>query len=240
MVSFQDVSFSYGINNNSPKILSKLNYKFEENEIHVLFGPNGSGKTTILKLISNMLSPTNGTIKSELSNNSVCKYSYVFQNYKDTLLPWLSVKKNLEILEPNEERLGKLINTFNLESLANRYTYELSGGQQQILALARAFAYSSDIMLLDEPFSALDFNRSRKLWKIFIDLWESESTTTFLVSHSIEEAIFLAEKLHILSSTPVQIKETITLPFPKPGGLKWFGSEDYFKVRKKIENILGD
>ena len=238
-IKFDSVSFAYlSDHEKETVVLSDFNNIFQVNRINVLFGPNGCGKTTILRLLAGMEKPNRGGIIYPSSDGRQRRISYVFQNYKDTLLPWLTVRRNLSILENNLLRVDRLLDKFGLYHFKDSYPYELSGGQQQILAIVKAIAYSSDIMLLDEPFSALDFNRARKFWQIFTNIWETEGTTAFLVSHSIEEAIFLGEHLHIMSKIPTRVIERIDLVFPKPQGLHWFASDEYFNVRRHIEDIL--
>jgi NitT/TauT family transport system ATP-binding protein len=167
------------------------------------------------------------------------KKAYVFQNYKDTLLPWFNNFKNVSIINNDPTKIHELLKAFGLNDLQNKYPYELSGGQQQMLSLAKAFAYSADIMLLDEPFSGLDYNKSRYFWNLFTNFWNRQNTTTFLVSHSIEEALYLGEKIHIFSNdTKNKFLEQIDLPFPKPNGLDWFKTDNFFQTRKRIEDLI--
>lgn len=191
-----------------------LDISFEmENELVVLFGPSGSGKTTLFKCISGITEPDDGTItvgskvyydKNRKINLPIQKrhLGYVFQNY--TLFPHMNVRKNIECglkgweKEDREERIAEMLNLLHIEELENRYPSQLSGGQKQRVALARALAPKPGILLLDEPFSALDMEIRTKLAEKIKNLQNKIGIPLLFITHNLEEALLMADRILIL------------------------------------------
>lgn len=213
-----------------------------EGELVTLFGPNGCGKTTILNIFAGTLKPDTGEIiwnAGELRSKEV---GYVFQNYDDTLLPWRTVKSNiafpLEVRGYNgreiNDKTARVMNLFRLQEHANKYVYELSGGLKQLVVIARSTVYNPRLLLLDEPFSALDYSTSRMLWTRFREFWSDANVTTIFVSHNIDEAVFLGDRVCVMSSRPTQIVAEIIVPFGKERELDILGTQEFFKVRTQV------
>lgn len=198
MIKLENITKAYGPN--LPLILSDLDLEIKEKDFVVILGGSGSGKSTLLKLISKVEKPDSGHVKVE------GKVSQVFQNY--ALFPWLSVSENislpLHVLGLNKRKVKKQVTSamkqVELLPFQNSLPKELSGGQKQRVGLGRAIAFDTEIILLDEPFSALDVNTTRDLHQVLLNHWKNEDKTIVMISHSIEEAIFLARKIVILKN----------------------------------------
>lgn len=213
----------------------------QKGELITFFGPNGAGKSTLLNLIAGIETADSGSIDIAL-NGKDWNVGYVFQNYTDSLLPWRTVWQNVAF--PLEVRnLPKSVckakamawlAEFKLTEHAHKYIYQLSGGQKQLVALARATVYEPDILLLDEPFSALDYSVSRSLWQIFRTFWQQRKVTTVFISHDIDEALFLGNKVYVLSGRPAQIVAAIDLPFSDNRTTDLLRSEVFFEYRKRV------
>ncbi len=204
--------------------LTDVNLEVDEGEFCTLIGPSGCGKSTLLRIIDGLIAPTEGELR--LRGTPVTgpgpDRGFVFQ--APNLLPWRTVTRNvafgLECLKiPREERdrrAAHYIEMVGLARFADYYPAQLSGGMQQRVGLARAFAIEPEIMLLDEPFGALDAQTRVGLQGELERIWERERRTSVLVTHDIDEALFLADRVILMGRNPGRIRETIDVPFPRP------------------------
>nr|WP_207710469.1 ABC transporter ATP-binding protein [Clostridium senegalense] len=188
------------------KVLENLSFSLEEGKILAILGPSGSGKSTLLNILSNLLKPTAGDI------NIKGKIGYMFQ--RDHLLEWRTIIDNITIgLEIQKklnddamEKINKLLKNYGLWEFRNRYPRELSGGMRQRVALIRTLSVDPDILLLDEPFSALDYQTRLMVSDDIYKIIKNENKTTILVTHDISEAISMADQVAVLSKRPANIK----------------------------------
>lgn len=221
--------------------VADFNLELREGELLVLFGPNGCGKTTILNILAGLCKPDSGTVE-RFHHTDDFSIGYVFQNHVDTLLPWRTVKSNVAMplelrhLDPKtlEARVKHRLSQFHLEEHSDKFIYELSGGLKQLTAIARAAVYDPKLLLLDEPFSALDYSLSRGIWMQFREFWSSEEVTTVFVSHSVDEAVFLADRVLVLSERPATRVREIQVTFGRKRPLSLLSSEDFFAVRTQV------
>lgn len=191
---------------------------FPDNRITALLGPSGCGKTTLLNCIAGFFPLDGGRIEGLERDTSI---SYLFQEPR--LLPWRTVKQNIEIVLseviPDAERRRRRVNHFlelvELQDAAALYPRELSGGMRQRVSIARAFAYPSEILLMDEPFQALDLDLRTSLVRAFIRLWNEDRRTTVFVTHDIQEALLTADTICILSKRPSRLLYTHSIDIPK-------------------------
>ena len=205
--------------------LDTVNLNVEQNEFICVVGPSGCGKTTLLNIIAGLCKPTTGTVKvrGELVTGPGKGKGVVFQQY--ALYPWLTVEKNVEFGMrmkgvPKAERAEiakKYIDLVGLSKFAKAYPKELSGGMKQRVAIARAYATAPEVLLMDEPFGALDAQTRAQLQENLLKTWEQERKTCFFITHDVEEAVLLATKIIIMSAGPGHITEIVpvTLPYPR-------------------------
>jgi NitT/TauT family transport system ATP-binding protein len=189
-----------------------------------VFGPNGCGKSTLINMIAGLIAPDVGEIRFGGKTLAETKIGYVFQNYREALFPWLTSLANIEYplklmgIETAERRsrVDALIQRMGVSIDLARYPYELSGGQQQLISILRALAVEPEVLFLDEPFSALDYEMTlfmrEQLQKLFIET----GTTMVLVSHDLEEAVYLADRVLLLTRRPARIAASIDIPIDRP------------------------
>jgi len=199
-------------------ILDGVSFDLPKGEIVALLGPNGSGKSTILKILAGLENADGGAIEPVERKRLVeLNVSLIFQNHRESLLPWKTVRQNIEFVLELPRRnevlkaaiVEKLLDELCLRAHQAKYPYHLSGGLSQLTALARALATQPDILLLDEPFAALDYHTSIKLQKHFLEVLKKYGITAVLVTHSVDEALKMASRIVILSRAPARVARVI-------------------------------
>ncbi|WP_300669146.1 ABC transporter ATP-binding protein [Desulfoluna sp.] len=225
MISLYELEKSYGNNGTTgPQILQNVSLSLPRGEFTCVLGPSGCGKTTLLNLIAGFTRPTSGNLHvdgCEITGPGPDR-GVVFQ--EATLFPWLTVLKNVEF---GLRQQGKTKGTCTEEAMhclglvgmadqANAYPHTLSGGMKQRVAIARVLALKPDVLLMDEPFSALDANTRERLQDELLRLWEMFGQTVFYVTHSVEEAAFLADRVIIMGPSPHNIRADIQIDLPRP------------------------
>jgi ABC-type nitrate/sulfonate/bicarbonate transport system ATPase subunit len=229
LISIRGVSMVYGdaADGSVVRALDDFNLEIRSKEFIAFLGPSGCGKTTLLKIIGGLIAPTDGHV--EIDGRPVTGpgdgRAIVFQNF--ALLPWATVLANITFglelrgvgKEEREAEAHRLIRTFGLEGFAHSYPRQLSGGMQQRVGLARALAVNPEILLMDEPFSALDAQTRRMLQEELLALLDREPKTVVFVTHSMDEAVRLADRIVLMNPRPGSVKEIIEVPFghPRPG-----------------------
>jgi NitT/TauT family transport system ATP-binding protein len=225
------------------EILKDIDLTIEDGEFLVLLGPSGCGKTTLLRMIAGLDFPSSGTITE--NDVPVLKPSpergFVFQQY--SLFPWRTVLDNVAFgLEvkgvDTEERYKKAKNYIEMVGLSaflESYPNQLSGGMKQRVAIARALVNEPNSLLMDEPFAALDVLSRHKLQKEIIQIWEQESKTIIFVTHNVDEAVFLADRILVLSERPGKIIETFNIELER---MRDRTSEEYLEIKRKITGLL--
>jgi NitT/TauT family transport system ATP-binding protein len=209
-------------------------------KITALFGPNGSGKSTLLNLVAGVILPEGGTCVIN-KDKGFC-LSYIFQNYRDSLFPWRTNFENvafpLEIQgfsrEEIRKRVRELQDVFEFQFNWNAYPYELSGGQQQILAFIRALVTKPTLLLIDEPFSALDYENNLLLRKHLLRYYETCKPTIIIITHNIEEAVHLSHFITVLSKKPTKVIDTIENTIPFPRSINALTSGKFHEVKDRV------
>jgi NitT/TauT family transport system ATP-binding protein len=201
-----------------------LTFTLEKGELVCLVGPSGCGKTTLLKIMSGLLEPTSGQVllQGEKVQGPPPGMSIVFQEYGRSLFPWMTVRQNVELPLKQKKVAGGRRTQLVEESLAAvgladvqaAYPWQLSGGMQQRVAIARAIAYEPQVLLMDEPFAAVDAQTRADLEDLIRDLWHRFQVTTLFVTHDIDEAVYLGQRVLILSNSPTVIREDLAIDLP--------------------------
>lgn len=215
LLELNHVSKIFFSNEGETKVIDDLSFSVHENEVVSLIGPSGCGKSTILNLISKLEEANEGNI------NTNCEIGYMFQ--KDNLLPWLTVYKNIvlgleikkKLTKENEEYALSLLDKYGLKKFASYYPDELSGGMRQRVALIRTLCLKPKLLLLDEPFSALDSQTRLFVQEDVKSIILQEKLSSLLVTHDISEAISLSERILVLSPRPLKIKKEININYDK-------------------------
>ena len=225
--------------------LEELNFRVEENEFVAIVGPSGCGKTTLLKIVAGLVTPDSGRIVyTNLKGSKKPNALMVFQ--EQGLLPWLTVLDNIGLglkLQkfPKEERSKQVLQFMekvNLVGFESHFPHELSGGMRQRVALARAFLSNPDILLMDEPFASLDAQTRLILQEELLNIWRAERKTVLFVTHDIEEAILLSDRIIVLTDRPGKIQEEIIIEIERPRDLTARDHPFLKETRWKIWKIL--
>lgn len=228
----------YSHNGKSTKVFDPINLEITRGEFVSIFGPNGCGKTTLLNLISGL----DKDFVGEIHFDSKVKISYIFQNYRESLFPWLTISENisypLKLLGVSDKRqkmeAQNICNQFNLKLNLSDYPYSLSGGQRQFVAILRGLITKPDILLFDEPFSSLDYQTSIFMLNKIQEIWQKTKTTIIFISHNIDEAIMLSQRIILLSDKPTKIIKTFTndLNYPRTVGVE--GLKEFIALKQEI------
>lgn len=232
VLEFKNVTKNFCHKNEIINVLDNVSFEIETGEIVAIVGPSGAGKSTILNLISNLIKPSEGQV---LVNGNI---GYMFQ--RDCLFEWKTIYKNillgLEIQKTKDnnalQRVERMINEYGLIDFKNAFPNQLSGGMRQRVALIRTLAVNPDILLLDEPFAALDYQTKLKVSNDIYNIIRNEKKTTIMVTHDISEAISMADKIIVLSNRPAKVKKIYLIniegndPIEKRNNLKF---QEYFK-----------
>jgi len=245
-IEISDVTKSYETKEGNFLALDSVSLNIERNEFICVVGPSGCGKTTLLNMIAGLHQPTTGFVKvrgEKVSGPGKGK-GVIFQQYG--LYPWLTVQKNVEFglkmkKVPKDERREtalKYIKLVGLDKFAKSYPKELSGGMKQRVAIARAYATNPDILLLDEPFGALDAQTRAQLQENLLDTWEAERKTCFFITHDVEEAVLLATRIVIMSASPGRIKEIVNVKLPYPRNQKTKLTPEFNELKNSIWNMV--
>ncbi|WP_294188736.1 ABC transporter ATP-binding protein [uncultured Clostridium sp.] len=220
------------------EILKDINIEVNEGELISILGPSGSGKSTIFNILTNIISSDNGEINI---NGDI---SYMYQ--KDMMVPWKKVIDNIGIplifkgknKKDSREEVKKHINDFGLSGFEYKYPSQLSGGMKQRANFLKTYLTSKDIMLLDEPFGALDSMTRRKMQRWLLDLTKEINSTILFITHDIEEAILLSNRIYIISEKPAIIKGEIIVNLPKERNENIVTTEEFINIKKQILNLM--
>lgn len=245
MIEVKNLSKEYSQLRNKIKklrVLDNISFQVKDGEFVAIFGPNGCGKTTLLNILSGIDKPSFGDVVINQKNPKDCKIGFVFQNYNESMLPWRTIEENIGLALEAQHINGKkkkqitehLLKKVGLFEHKDKYFYELSGGMKQLTAICRAFAYDPELFLLDEPFSSLDYSTSRKMGLELLDIWKENKKMTVFISHDIDEAIFLADRVIVLSSRPAKINGIVDVNLPRPRKLEILSSKKFFEIRNRV------
>lgn len=238
ILSLKNVNKKFTIKNNEVEVLRQINLEVNRGEFVCIVGASGCGKSTMLKLITTIEDATSGEISIDgvpVKGPSE-KCSMIFQESR--LFPWLTTEQNIGFTLPakmskkeKEETIKYHINLVGLSGFERAVPNQLSGGMQQRVSIARALATHPELLLLDEPFGALDAFTRINMQEEVLRIWEQEQTTMVLVTHDVDEAIYLADRIVVMSARPGQIKNIIPINLPRPRDRS---GEDFLKIRGTV------
>ena len=227
-------------------VLDRINFNIYPNEFVCIVGASGCGKSTLLNIIAGLMPASSGTVKinSKKLLGPGADRGMVFQNY--TLFPWLSVAENIAFglklkKIPSAQRreiIRYYLEIIGLTKFAHAYPKELSGGMKQRIAIARALANQPEILLLDEPFGALDAQTKEQMQEFLLELWEKTHITLLMITHDIEEAIFLAQKIYVMSAHPGAIKQEIKIYLPEQRHLDIKLTTKFIEYKRQVIQAL--
>ena len=226
MLEVSQLGKTYGAGENATHAIGSISFGIEEKEFVCVVGPSGCGKTTLLKCMSGLLEPSTGdvAIKGRRVTGPPPEMALVFQEYSRSLLPWMSVRGNVT-LPLRHKKLGKgettrlveeAVEAVGLTRFIDRYPWELSGGMQQRVAIARALAYQPEILLMDEPFASVDAQTRGDLEDLVLQVREQYGVTILFVTHDIDESVYLADRIVVLTPSPTEVRETLSVDLPHP------------------------
>lgn len=245
-IEIKNVSMKYLTDKSESTALSNISFNINKGEFISLLGPSGCGKTTLLRIIADLLQPTEGSItiagKEPKVSRLEHKYGIVFQN--PVLYEWRTIKKNvmlpLELLKVDKaersRKVDELLELVGLSKFKNHYPWQLSGGMQQRVAIARALATEPEILLMDEPFSALDEFSRERLNDELLQIWSKTKTTVVFVTHSIAEAAYLSDRVCVLSPHPGRLSAIVDVDLPRPRTSEIRSTSQFFDLTTKIRN----
>jgi len=228
-----DKSFSGAV------LYDSFNLDIPKGKIVSIFGPNGCGKSTLINMISGLMPIDSGEVLFDGKTLDKTTIGYVFQNYRDALFPWMSSWDNIAYplkrtgmsKEKVKARVDELVNLFEIKFNLNLYPYELSGGQMQTVSIMRALAPNPEILFLDEPFSALDFEMTLFIRAKLQEANLSTGVTMMIVSHDLEDAVFRADKILLLTRRPTRIAEYLTFDMAKPRSPESVSEAEFIKTK---------
>jgi NitT/TauT family transport system ATP-binding protein len=211
-----------------------------------IFGPNGCGKSTLINMIAGLIPIDSGEILFDGKSLKETTIGYVFQNYREALFPWWRTIDNiaypLKLMGKSkaevDRRVAELVASFDVKFDLNRYPYELSGGQQQTASIMRALAPNPEVLFLDEPFSALDFEMTLFIREKLQEVFMKTHTTMMLVSHDLEEAVYLADQVLLLTKRPTTIADILTYDDPRPRTTATLSEPSFIATKKRSLEIF--
>ena len=253
-IEFENASITYGRGERAVQALAPTSLKIAEGDFVALVGPSGCGKSTILKMVGELLKPSTGHVfvsGREIGAKPI-RIGMAYQN--PTLLPWLNIRDNvmlpLKIVPPFRQDFGRkrkgefrdrvdaLLTQVGLAGFGEKYPFQLSGGMMQRANLCRALVHEPDLLLLDEPFGALDQFTREELWAIMQDLWLSKKLTVLLVTHDLREAAYLANRICVMSSRPGRILDDQIVELPRPRNIDMTFQPDFVALNQRLRALI--
>jgi NitT/TauT family transport system ATP-binding protein len=226
------------------RALGGIQFEVREQEFFGIIGPTGCGKTTLLQIIAGLDGPTQGSVEFVGDKRTKAMVSMVFQD--SALMPWRTVEDNVPLgdeFRKEHPSLLKRVSQFFLEvvrlaDFSGAQPHELSGGMKQKVAIARALANDPEVILMDEPFANLDAQTRLLLREELLRIWERDKKTVILVTHNLEEAVMLCDRIAVLSAPPAVVKSVITVDVPRPRTIRSMSSPDFARCVEKIWDLL--
>jgi NitT/TauT family transport system ATP-binding protein len=227
VLSVRSLRKAYNVGRPDEKLaIADVSFDVAKGEFVCVVGPSGAGKTTMLRCLSGLLSPTTGEVRFEGKKLQAVpdRLSVVFQDYSRSLFPWLTVSRNVAVplkvagvaKKEREARIQEVLHAVGLGDVGKSYPWQLSGGMQQRVAIARALAHQPDMLLMDEPFASVDAQTRFDLEDLILRVRRELDITVVLVTHDIDEAVYLADRVVVLTGAPSQVAEIVDVPLGRP------------------------
>ena len=226
--------------------VDRLSLDVADRQIVSIVGPSGCGKSTLLRLVAGLVRPTSGEIwlDGHRVTDPGADRGMVFQSY--TLFPWLTVQGNVEFGPrlrgvPDEQRqevVRRYIQMVGLSGFEHAYPKELSGGMMQRVAIARALANDPEVLLMDQPFGALDAQTRAFMGELLLDIWQKSPKTILFVTHDIDEALFLGDRVYVMTARPGRFREQVALTLPRPRTLEITTAEEFVEAKRRVLGMI--
>jgi NitT/TauT family transport system ATP-binding protein len=250
LLEVERLQFRYGgPTSTAPAALHDVSFSIEQGEFVSIVGPSGSGKTTLLRCVAGLMHPTQGEVR--LGGAPVTdvpkELAIVFQDYARSLFPWMRVRDNVEMplrhmglpADERRERIESALAEVGLAAAMDKFPWQLSGGMQQRVAIARAVAYRPEILLMDEPFASVDAQTRADLQDMALAVWKSHRSTVLFVTHDIDESVYLANRVIVLSQPPATVAAEIPIPLPRPRDqIDTKASPEFVELRAEVARLI--
>jgi NitT/TauT family transport system ATP-binding protein len=248
LIVAQRVNKMYGGGNQAVQALADITFSVRDGEFVTIVGPSGCGKSTLLQILAGLVPASSGRVLIDgtpVSGPLPEKIGVMFQDH--WLLPWKTAVENVEFplalrkvaLSVRRPRAMQLLDLVGLASHAQRYPGELSGGMKQRVAIARCLIQEPRVILMDEPFAALDEQTRTRMGNELLDIWEKTGRTVVFVTHGLTEAIYLADRVFVMGARPGRVIESFSVELPRPRHIEMIGSESFGRLRNRIWRLIG-
>ena len=242
ILTVRDLSATFPDNNGGLQALERVSFEVCPREFVAVIGPSGSGKSTLLRIVAGLLPPTSGEVN--FVHLQQPKIGMVFQ--QSNLMPWRTVIQNIQLplalegLDQNllEAKARELIELVGLQGFERNWPRELSGGMAQRVAIARALIHDPDLLLLDEPFGLLDALTRERMWTELSRIWQARQKTVIMVTHSISESLFLADRVLVLTARPGRLKLDLKVDLPRPRNDEMRYTAHFGKLARKLKEAI--
>ena len=250
LLSVRHLGKDYAIGRVEPKVaVQDVNFDVSRGEFLCVVGPSGAGKTTLLRCLAGLTPPSRGEVllDGEPLRGASEQVGLVFQDYSRSLFPWMSVARNIALplkvrglaKAARREVVREVLSLVGLPGVEERYPWQLSGGMQQRVAIARSLAYKPELLFMDEPYASVDAQARAELEDVIQDIHQRLGVTVFFVTHDIDEAVYLADRVVVLSGSPAVVRETVDVGLERPRNqIATKGSRTFIELRKHVFELV--
>ncbi len=247
-ILFKNATVDFKVEKNLLRVIDDVSFTIADGEFISIVGPSGCGKTTMMNIIAGFVKPTSGQVLLDgiEINGPSQNRGVIFQEYG--IFPWLNVEKNILFgltlrnskipKSRHQEICQRYLQLMGLSDFAQAYPRTLSGGMRQRLAIARAYATNPEFLLMDEPFGALDAQTRAKMQDLLLEVLQHERKTVLLITHSVDEAIYLSSKIIVVTARPAKIKEIIDIPFPYPRHESIHDDPQFISLKSRLRDLV--
>jgi len=245
-VELRNIGMVFGAGDAEVQAVDDVSLHVRPGEFVSLIGPSGCGKSSLLGVLAGFTKPTfgNATLNGVSIKKPGSERGVVFQQY--SLLPWLNVRKNVEFgpkmkgvpRAEREKQARALLALAGLSAFENHFPDQLSGGMKQRIGIVRALATSPEVLLMDEPFGALDTQTRAVMQEILTDMWQQFRISVFFITHDIEEAVFLSDRVYVMTARPGRIKAEIQIPLPRPRTVEMTRTPEFIEIVHELKSLI--